>query len=151
MKFYRIALPEHADPLNAEGSRRFGGRWNPKEIGVVYYATSRSLAALERRAHVPAAGLGRLWAIIVIEIPDHYVTTISQKDLPKDWSAIPAPESTQTFGRTWHQSKDSVCILVPSTIIPEESNALVNPEHPDASKIKHIGTFDFRYDDRLAR
>lgn len=150
MRLYRITHPDYAFPFDGEGARKYGGRWNPKGVPLLYYATSLALSALEKRAHVPAAALGRLWKVLIIEVPDTVLVRVADADLPADWSNQPAPESAKQFGRQWVESASSLGLLVPSTIIRREYNALLNPLHPDLGKAQQIAIEDFRFDARLA-
>jgi RES domain-containing protein len=151
VRLFRIAHPDYDAPFNGEGARLFGGRWNPKGVPLLYYASSLALSALEKRAHTPAASLGRLWRVIEIDVPDDEVGTLMHALLPENWRDQPAPDSTKTVGQEWAASLSSLCLKVPSVIIPIESNVLINPVHPKITTARHIRTDDFRFDARLAQ
>lgn len=151
MKLVRIAHPDYVDPFDGEGARRHGGRWNPKGVPLLYYATTFALAALEKRVHTPAAALGRTWKAITVEVPDALVVLANPAELPTDWDDQPAPNSAKRFGRDWVKAGTSLGLLVPSTIIRVEFNALLNPAHRDLSQVRHLKTEDFVFDPRLAK
>ena len=151
MTLFRIAHPDYVDPFDGEGARRYGGRWNPKGVPLLYYATTLALAALEKRVHTPAAALGRTWKTITIEVPDALVMLANPAGLPTDWADEPAPNSTKRLGNDWVKAGSSLGLLVPSTIIPSELNALLNPVHRDLSQVRHLKTEDFVFDPRLAK
>jgi hypothetical protein len=65
------------------------------------------------------------------EIPNKLLLRIEKSELPPDWRSHPPPASTREIGTTWFRTRQSVGLLVPSTIIPEEVNCLLNPFHPD--------------------
>jgi RES domain-containing protein len=71
--------------------------------------------------------------------------------LPKDWRQEPPPPSTQQLGDAWVKSASSAILAVPSIIIPENLNYLLNPKHPDFVKIKIDRPTDFAFDSRLLK
>lgn len=127
-----------------------GGGGNPKGVPLLDYAGTRALSALEKRAQTPEAGFGRLCRVIGIEVPDDDVTALSSSQLPEDWHAQPAPDSTRPAGQAWAASLSSLCLMVPSVIIPSESHALINPLQPQLSRALPVRTYDFRCDSRRA-
>jgi RES domain-containing protein len=74
---------------------------------------------------------------------------ITSVDLPQEWSALPAPASTQEFGRQWLASASQLAMLVPSAIIPESINAVINPEHPAYHHVKLNVVREFSFDARM--
>jgi RES domain-containing protein len=109
-------------------------------------------AALEIVVHLPEEVLlNDLYACIPTEFDSKYMITLKPSQLPSDWNIIPPPESTQKIGSDWAKTKQSLVLKVPSSVIPAEHNYLINPQHPDAKRLK-IGkaeTFDF--DTRIKR
>jgi RES domain-containing protein len=133
MLVYRITLTKFADKLVASGR---AARWNPNETEVIYTASSRSLACLENVVHRSQLGLNQLFSIMIIEVPDSVKKQIVKlDDLPADWREL---------------NKAQTAILqVPSSIIEEEVNYLINPQHPDFKKIKLSKTDRFLFDLRI--
>lgn len=87
---------------------------------------------------------------MLIEIADKVaISEISVQELPKDWTEYLNYAYCQQVGDEWLRKGATAVLKVPSAIIPEESNYLINPAHPDISKIKIIGTEDFVFDNRL--
>ena len=77
--------------------------------------------------------------------------TLLPSDLPADWDVDPAPVSTKNIGSRWIKDKTSLVLAVPSVVVRQEINYLINPDHPDFSKI-HVGTLeDFKFDPRLMK
>jgi len=150
VRLFRIAQPKFNDPFNAEGSRIHGGRWNPKGTGILYYASTVSLAALEKRVHTPAAALGILWHLIEVDVPDALITTQPVAGLPANWRDHPPPGNVQNIGKQWVQSGVSLGLKVPSVVIPTEMNILLNPTHPDIGSAHAFPPVEFRFDERLA-
>ena len=137
------------DAFSGEGARVFGGRWHPPGPRATYLSATRSLAALEvlvhQAEHVPA---GR-FLFFEVRFPDHFVTAISRDDLEADWRNSPPRSSTVTLGGNWLKARSSPVLRVPSIMIPEESNFLLNPEHPRAEEIGIGDARPFTFDPRL--
>ena len=120
--------------FSGEGARLFGGRWNRPGQPLVYTAESRSLALLEMmvqdeplRAHyvlIPAV----LSAAISIE----YMAATA---LPKGWRLFEEREQLQALGASWLRESRTCVLAVPSAVVPAEFNFLINPLHPDFSRI----------------
>ena len=147
MLVYRIVLSKYADRLFAPGR---AARWNPNDVEMIYAASSRSLACLENVVHRGAAGLNQLFTVLVIDIPDQLKIEIIQlKNLPHNWAAFNQMHHTQTMGYEWIKNGASAVLQVPSSIIKEETNFLINPKHKDFAKIKIISRQPFVFDSRI--
>ena len=68
---------------------------------------------------------------------------------PVGWDAIPTGKVSLDLGDAWINEKRSALLLVPSVIVPEESNALINPAHPDAAEITATKVRKWLYDARI--
>jgi RES domain-containing protein len=106
------------------------GRWHFHQTMMVYSSASRSLALLETRVHWNPAD-SPLLHLFTGEIPNKLLLRIEKSEMPPDWRSHPPPASTREIGTTWFRTRQSVGLLVPSAIIPEEVNCLLNPFHPD--------------------
>jgi RES domain-containing protein len=147
MLVFRLAGKAYVDDLSGAGARLYGGRWNPKGVAVVYTACTRSLAVLETLVHVPLAGLPEDLFIATIEVPDEPGNeAIEPTLLPANWRDYPAPPALAAMGADWLASRRSLLLRVPSSVIPEESNWLINPLHPKASEARIIARQAFRID-----
>ncbi len=151
MQVYRIAKQKYINDLTGIGAKTVGGRWNPKGVAVLYTSTTAALSALEVLAHLPAAYFPDDMAIATIEVPDSLITQISREQLPKNWKQIPAPIEIQSFAMEWINEEKYLGIKVPSIIIPNEKNILINPLHPKFNKIKLISIEPFSFDTRLLK
>ncbi|MHB9111305.1 MAG: RES family NAD+ phosphorylase [Thermoleophilia bacterium] len=151
MKLYRIAKSAHIDDSTGVGARMHGGRWNEKGVPVIYAASSPSLAALEYLVHLPIVLAPRDLSICRFALPDSVsVTRVKESALPADWKTSPPVADTQEIGTRWAGSGKSLLLFVPSVLVPEESNILINPLHPEFRKIKkRIEAFAF--DQRLVK
>lgn len=139
-----------ATAFDGEGARLYGGRWNTVGNRMIYTASSRSLAALEIVIHTSNTDLLTQYVILSIEFPDRFVTSIKQSDLPGDWRDSPAPSRLQEIGDDWLSNMKSAVLAVPSIIIPEEKNYLLNPAHGDFSTLRLTNPLKFEFDSRLA-
>lgn len=148
MKVYRISRTKWAKDLSGEGARLYGGRWNRKGVPCVYTATSRSLAVLEYSVNVALDDIPRWLSMVTLEVPDHYQDQ-KMAQLPGNWSESPAPSSTRELGTKWLNDCKHLLLRVPSSVIPQEFNILINPLHPELKEVKILSVEDFVYDVRI--
>src|SRR5688572_17777168 len=126
MIVFRITLDRFADRLHASGNP---ARWNSKDVKVIYAAHSRALACLENVVHRTSRGLQANFKTLLIEVPDDIkIDALQRKNLIRGWQAFDHMPYTQSLGDEWIKSKNSVVFKVPSAVIPEEFNYLINPE-----------------------
>lgn len=132
------------------GSKRAGGRWNPRGIAVVYASSSIALAALEILVHVEDQSLLDLYVPIPVRFAERDVAPLER--LPKTWRRDPPPEATRALGRSFVERGEAPVLRVPSAVVTPESNFLINPAHGRFAKIE-IGEplWDFTFDERLSR
>jgi RES domain-containing protein len=151
MRAYRICSSRHP-PLDGEGARLAGGRWNPPGTPVIYASASSSLAVLELLVHTDSDLLPDDLSIIDIRIPDAArIEIVDPATLPDDWREYPAPESLQAIGARWSRSRRAPVLSVPSAVNPLESNYLINPDHADAGRVTVASVRPFVFDPRLFR
>jgi RES domain-containing protein len=124
--------------FSGEGARMYGGRWNRKGIPMVYTSGAQSLAMLEML--VQDDPLRARYVVIPASIPDEVaVERVAPDDLPANWRAIESRSQLQDLGSAWARSLSSAVLAVPSAVVPDESNYLLNPLHPAFARIE-IGT-----------
>jgi RES domain-containing protein len=134
------------------GGFHASGRWTRRGRPVVYTSQSISLAVLEyalnykRHGWLPASVLGR--AVIPAEVN---VELVSASALPDNWRDPDPLAALQKIGDDWLRRAETACLRVPSAIVPEESNYLLNPRHPDFEKLTVGLPEPFNFDRRLAR
>lgn len=150
MKLWRITTRKWALDKLCDGARLNGGRWNPIGHPVMYAGTSIEICALEKFVHLAGTAHPPLM-LVAITVPDDAPLLIQQPlaNLPKDWSDLPAPASTQEFGKQWLESADQLIMLVPSAIIPESLNAVINPAHPAYRDVTLEIVRGFSFDARM--
>lgn len=109
------------------------------------------MAALELLVHLDVEeeppDLVAIWA----EVKDGGVgRSLKPSDLPSDWRRVTGHKALISAGDDWQRSRSSPAMAVPSVVIPEERNILLNPEHPEFSKFIRIGEIQpFSFDRRL--
>lgn len=128
---------------------RAAGRWHYAGQPVVYLAGSPSAALLEVCVHTSANDVPPEFTLLRIEGPDTNAIVIDPEDLPGDW--VHLPEVTRDLGTAWLRSKQSVLLQLPSAIVPETSNFVFNPMHPDAAKFRIRAFFPYPFDVRIKR
>ena len=117
---------------------------------MVYTANSQALAAIEQLVHLEPEAVGLAFVFIEAKIPKNVkVATINSAQLPEDWRNDPPPESIQQIGTAWLESQSTAVLKVPSVLVPNGINYLLNPSHKDFAKIKINTPIDFRFDSRL--
>jgi RES domain-containing protein len=153
MQVYRLIKAVYADdPLSPQGAKQYGGRWNSKGVGTVYASDSIALAALEKLVHLHSHEVLNHFVLCVITLPDEAIMTLADDSLPSDWRDDPIPASTQAIGDEWLASEQSLALAVPSTVIPEQFNLILNPNHPDFAILNQAVTVKpFVFDYRLAK
>lgn len=151
-RFAKHTLDFSAADLSGGGARKTGGRWNSKGRAVVYASSSIALATLETLAHLGDCIAVRNAFLVRIDIAQavwERRNRIAPESLDPTWLAEPAGSATASFGDRWLDSAAAAVLEVPSVIVPEESNLLINPAHADASLIRATVARQFLYDPRL--
>lgn len=150
MKLWRITTKKWALDTLCDGARVNGGRWNPIGYPVMYAGTTIEICALEKFVHIAGAGHPPL-VLVCVQMPDDaaFYTQPSLAELPVDWSDLPASAGAQEFGRRWLESAHQLVMLVPSAIIPESLNAVINPGHPAYSRVTLEVVREFSFDGRM--
>jgi RES domain-containing protein len=150
---WRIAVevPTYAaNDLSGTGAKMTGGRWNSKGTPLVYSSTSIALATLETIHYLRNGALPFNRYLVRIDIPDAVWDTRRLLDpLPGGWDAIPSGLSGRAAGDAWSAARVSALLQVPSVIVPDEYNVLINPQHPDAAAIVATTLKRWIYDPRL--
>jgi RES domain-containing protein len=155
MRAWRIATdaPGYtADGLDGTGAKLSGGRWNRPGNAMLYCATNISLAVLETFIHIKAGGLPLNRYLVELSIPDAVWERAWRLEVPPvGWDAIPAGKVSLDAGDNWLKANVSALLIVPSVIVGEECNVLLNPLHPDTRQITARKVRKWTYDPRLTR
>jgi RES domain-containing protein len=149
---WRIVSANYIDKAyTGDGARVHGGRWNSKGVAVVYTAGSLALASIEMIVNLPAPQLLHKYVRIPARISLDLVSDLSETDLPQDWNSRPISPSTRAIGDRWVKKQGSAVLRVPSIVVPDEYNYLLNPSHPDFVKIEIGKPIIYYFDPRLTK
>lgn len=147
MTVFRITLSKWANELKGSGR---AARWNSNGYFIVYTAGTRALACLENLVHRKNIGKNDAFKIMLIDIPSSVsMDKINKESLKNDWRDYVNYSSCQAIGNEWIKKGSSAVLQIPSAIIEDEYNYLLNPQHPDFIKIAILKTVDFIFDSRL--
>ena len=151
-RLWRLCRETHAaSTFSGEGAFRFGGRWSPPGLAIVYCAESRSLAAMEVLVHHLDTATFKLarWTVTSADVPEAVIEKPAR--VPKDWQNLSPVADVQLFGAEWVRAARSAALRVPSAVVLGEFNYLLNPAHPDFSKIIVGKPEPFDFDTRFKR
>jgi len=151
MKVYRISKAVYAKDLSGNGARLYGGRWNSEGNFALYAAENRALALVETLVHTPIKFLkSNPFLLIEIEIPlSAGILKMDLEGMPQEWDAyIPAP-STRKLGDAFLAEQKHLLLQVPSVLMPEECNYVINPLHGDMKHVKVLEVRLLTFNDRL--
>lgn len=149
MVVYRVGRRKFSMELTGEGARLHGGRWNHILIPCIYTSESRALAVLEYTVNISIEDIPGSLCITAIEIPDTGIYEVNVADLPRNWKKSPPPASTKDLGSQILKTSIAPIIKIPSVIIPQEFNYILNPKSTGSKDFKIISVVDFVYDARI--
>ena len=151
MRLWRITPRKYALDKSCAGAAQYGGRWNPVGMPALYCGTSIAITVLEKFVHLGSAPLPPL-VLVAVDIPDE--ASMYEPDptaLPAGWDALPTSASAQAFGGAWLMRNADLALRIPSAILPEETNVMVNPRHPDYPAVKLTVVRPFIFDRRMGK
>jgi RES domain-containing protein len=147
VNLYRLTRQKYATDLSGEGAKLFGGRWNSKGSSMLYTSTTRSLAILELLVNTDKQFIPKDLVMVILEM--HTDIILEAKQLPKNWQEIPAPMASQKWGDAWLAS-ETFGVYVPSVIVPQEQNVLLNPKYVQfIERVSVVDFSPFTFDTRL--
>jgi RES domain-containing protein len=118
----------------------------------VYTAESRALATVEYLVHVPLSLVPRDLSLVTLQLPDAIPwTTVALADLPANWRDYPAPSALADLGAQWASAQETLALRVPSAVVAQEYNVLLNPLHPDMSHVTIVQVDPYQFAPRLLR
>ena len=148
MRVWRLAREPYCRDREGTGAYLAGGRWTPPGTRVLHAASSIALAGLEYLVHsaTPPADL----MLVAIDVPENAKVERPQiAELPEDWAAPLPSEGCQAWGRKWCESKRALALAVPSVIVPEERNYVINVAHAAMQGVALKNIRRFAFDPRL--
>lgn len=135
---------------DGEGAFRYGGRWNSKGKRVLYVSSSLALATLEVLVNLDDEEILPDFLFASVAFAEDLIVRLEDvAKLPPKWRGFPIPEAVQRIGDDWIESERSAVLEVPTAVIPNGSNYIINPEHPDSKRIQYGRVEDLILDSRL--
>ncbi len=147
MIIYRLATSEFADNLSGEGAKIYGGRWNPVGVAALYLSEFISLSILEILVRADTFTSPDSYTLLSIQMPENSVTSIELKKLKSEWQNH--IEYTRSIGEDFLKMNQALALKVPSAIVPQEHNFLINPLHKDFKQVKIVYSEQLELDKRL--
>lgn len=152
MQVFRMARASRRYDLSGYGALLVGGRWNRRGLALLYTAENRALAMLEVLVHLPVGDLPADMYLLTLEVPEAASRAeITAADLPADWQRLTQPLPTAVLGDAWLLAGATLALRVPSVILPQEHNLLLNPAHPEFAQVRVVEAQPFSFDERLRK
>jgi len=150
---WRIVKDKHkATAFGGEGARLYGGRWTSVGRRAIYSSSSVALATLEILVHLGLANRSVVvnsYVFYRVGIPESLVLEVDPADLPSNWAAPTAPPELSVVGDSWLDAREKAVLRVPSAVVFSEPNFILNPEHPDFSRLSIGPEQPYAFDSRL--
>ena len=145
MIVYRCTLKKWARDITGTGAFLYGGRWNDPGKYLVYTAENNVLAAFEVALRVPLEHISKNYVMVPIEIPDK--TEVMEPALPRQWHL--KMEITRSIGEKFVNERKYLMMKVPSALISDSFNYLINPNHALIKKVTVLDARPILFDKRL--
>ena len=149
MIVYRLTKGQFKKELSGRGAEINGGRWNNKGHQIIYTGESRALCTTEIAVHTPLGLVPKNYYLQTIEIPKINILKVAIEKLDKGWRSFPHELSTKIIGDTFIIENKFLILQVPSAVIQDEYNFLINPLHKQANRIKLLKIEEFKFNKRL--
>jgi len=150
MIVYRLAKEKRKGDLSGTGAELHGARWNNKGNKMLYTSDSPALAMAEVAVHLPFAFLPKDYFLISIKLPKLKFFEIDMSVLKgTNWNSHPPSNLTQDLGDNFLKTNNFLICKVPSVVVPDSFNFLINPLHKDFKKVKIVKLAPFVFDARL--
>jgi RES domain-containing protein len=151
-RLWRVVKRRHAlTAFDGKAAQRFGGRWNSPGRPAVYASASKSLALLEVLVHLDVGRPLPGFVAFAFEVEERLVDRLPDARLPRDWRTARGLVATQRIGDEWLASSHALALVVPSAIVPEESNYVLDVAHAAFARLRIGAPVPFLLDRRLAR
>jgi RES domain-containing protein len=149
MIVFRISREAYANDLSGKGAMLYGARWNSKGKPALYTAASISLAMLEVAVHINPIKVPKDLQLVKIQVPELLIKKVSMEDLDPSWKESPPSHFTQDIGDEFLLERKYFILQVPSAVVPEENNYIINPMHPQFDNLEIFSISSIRFDSRL--
>jgi len=150
IKAWRLSKARYAADLSGVGAARDGQRWNPPGQPAVYLGLTPEITVLELMVHLNGVFAAPL-VLCSYAVPDEprLIARPDPSDLPPGWDAIPHSHSSATFGGRWLRAAGQLALVLPSVVVPQARNLMLNPLHPAITTVALLDQVPFRLDHRL--
>lgn len=135
--------------FDGEGARLYGGRWNSPGVAMTYCSATASLAVLEVFANLQKPDLLSHYSIISCAFAEELLEEVPLSELPMNWRQSPSPPELRKIGDSWLEDARSAVLAVPSAIVEQERNYLLNPNHREFRRMRIGAAEPFAFDLRL--
>jgi RES domain-containing protein len=143
MRLYRIGKTKYAHDLTGLGAKLNGGRWNHEGIPCIYLAESRALSLLEYASHATIDRLPPTLAFSTFEIPEYSIRQLSVNELPATWLQRPHCKENRDIGSAILSKNECLLLKIPSVIIGQEFNFVLNTLHPLISTVNITDVYEY--------
>lgn len=152
MIVYRVSNTHYKHTtLSGIGAEKVGGRWNDVGTRAVYCSENISLALLEYYVHSGNISyLPKEILIAKIEFSDDFIIEKLTK-LPKGWDHYPYTSATTSIFTNLSKDRIFFALSIPSTIVPPESNIILNPLYKEFGKVEIVEFIQLSVDERLKK
>jgi len=145
---YRITRSAFKSDLSGNGAKLNGSRWNSKGQAMLFTAEHISLATLEMLVHINFVEIPDSFHVLSIDLPESSPQLeIKLSNLKSSWKND--EEYTAFMGDAFLRQNDALFLKVPSAVITDEHNYIINPGHKDFSKIRIVRSKPFTFDKRF--
>ncbi len=134
--------------FSGEGAAIAGGRWNRRGTRVAYASQTRSLAILEILATIDRVDAPSDYVFVSATLEEGEIERLAT--LPATWRAPARSDSSIEIGETFLTEHKHLALAVPSAIVPQEYNYLINPRHPAFESLRVAENLEpFSFDARI--
>ena len=150
IRAWRLSKARYAGDLTGQGAARDGQRWNQSGQRAVYLGLTPEITVLEVLVHLNGVLIAPL-VLSAYEVPagPGLITEAEPEALPAGWNAIPHGQASAVFGGDWLLDGGQLGLLLPSVVVPQARNLLLNPLHPAMPKVALVHQEPFQLDERL--
>lgn len=151
IRAWRLSKARYAGDLTGQGAARDGQRWNQSGQLAVYLGLTPEITVLEVLVHLNGVLIAPL-VLSAYEVPagSGLISEAEPEALPAGWNAIPHGQASAVFGGDWLRDGGQLGLLLPSVVVPQARNLLLNPLHPAMPKVALVHQEPFQLDERLA-
>jgi RES domain-containing protein len=150
IRAWRLSKARYAGDLTGQGAARDGQRWNQSGQLAVYLGLTPEITVLEVLVHLNGVLIAPL-VLSAYEVPagPGLISEAEPEALPAGWNAIPHSQASAVFGGDWLRDGGQLGLLLPSVVVPQARNLLLNPLHPAMPKVALVQQEPFQLDERL--